>query len=73
MSHEDEIHTAFRQAIRQDENGRLTISTHDFVAELARRNWPHTLRAANHWIEIHITPFQDVSVAPGDDRLFRLS
>ena len=72
MPQEDEIYSAFRQAIRQDENGGLTVSTHDFVAELQRRNRAYTLRAANYWIEIHISRFRDISAESGDYRLFEL-
>lgn len=72
MTQEDEMYHAFHQAIRQDRNGGLTVSTRDFVAELERRNGAYTLRAANHWIEIHISRFRDISAEPGDYRLFEL-
>ncbi|MEN4878317.1 DNA polymerase V subunit [Pantoea agglomerans] len=48
------------------------MSTRDFVAELEQRNSPHTLRAANTWIEMHITTFSDISIEPGECRLFRV-
>jgi len=72
MSQDDEIWHAFREAIRQDDAGQFTVSTQDFVAELQQRNTPHTLRAANTWIEIHITTFSDISVEPGECRLFQM-
>lgn len=72
MSQDDEIWYAFREAIRQDDAGQFTVSTQDFVAELQQRNAPHTLRAANTWIEMHITIFSDISVEPGECRLFQM-
>ncbi len=35
-----EIDAAFKQAIKISEKGRRTVTTKDFVAELAKRNWP---------------------------------
>jgi len=72
MPQSDEIHSAFHQVMRRGGNGRWTVSTRDFVAELERCNRPHTLRAANQWIEIHITLFRDISIESGDYRLFEL-
>ncbi|MCT2419864.1 DNA polymerase V subunit [Pantoea sp. XY16] len=72
MSQDDEIWYAFREAIRQDDAGQFTVSTQDFVAELQQRNAPYTLRAANTWIEMHITTFSDISVEPGECRLFQM-
>ncbi|WP_411705957.1 hypothetical protein [Edaphovirga cremea] len=34
-----EIDAAFKQAIKISEKGRRTVTTEDFVAELAKRNW----------------------------------
>lgn len=73
MPQDDEIWTAFKEAIKRDSAGQLTVSTRDFVARLAQRNSPHTLRAANNWIEIHITIFSDISVEPGECRLFQVA
>ena len=61
MSQDDEVWSAFREAMRRDNTGQCTVSTRDFVAELEQRNSPHTLRAANTWIEMHITTFSDIS------------
>lgn len=69
---DDEIWTAFREAMRHDSTGRLTISTQDFVTQLQQRNAPHTLRAANYWIEMHISVFSDISTEPGECRLFQV-
>ncbi|WP_312056586.1 DNA polymerase V subunit [Pantoea brenneri] len=72
MPQPDEIYSAFCQVMRRSGKGGWTVSTRDFVAELKRRNWPHSLRAANQWIEIHITLFRDISIEAGDYRLFEL-
>ncbi|MXP50473.1 DNA polymerase V subunit [Pantoea sp. Eser] len=70
MPQPDEIYSAFCQVMRRGGNGGWTGSTRDFVAELKRRNWPHSLRAADQWIEIHITLFRDISIEAGDYWLF---
>lgn len=72
MSQDDEVWSAFREAMRRDDTGQCTVSTRDFVAELEQRKSPHTLRAANTWIEMHITTFSDISIEPGECRLFRV-
>ncbi|THB83162.1 DNA polymerase V subunit [Pantoea allii] len=72
MSQDDEVWIAFREAMKRDNSGQYTISTRDFVAELEQRNSPHTLRAANTWIEMHITTFRDISVEAGECRLFQV-
>lgn len=72
MSQDDEVWIAFREAMRRDASGQYTVSTRDFVAELEQRNSPHTLRAANTWIEMHITTFSDISTEAGECRLFQV-
>lgn len=72
MPRDYEIMMAFRQAIKHDAEGRFTISTLDFVKELDRMNWHHTLRAANKWIETHTTTFRDISTVGGEERLFQV-
>ena len=72
MSQDDEIWHACREGTRRDDAGQVTVSTREFVAELQQRNAPHTLRAANTWIEMHITTFSDISVEPGECRLFQM-
>jgi len=72
MSQDDEVWTAFRDAMRQDDVGQCTVSTRDFVAELEQRNASYTFRAANTWIEMHITTFSDISIEDGDCRLFQV-
>lgn len=72
MPRDYEIMMAFRQAIKRDSEGRFTITTLDFVKELDRMNWHHTLRAANQWIETHTTTFRDISSAEGEERTFQV-
>jgi hypothetical protein len=72
MPRDYEIMMAFRQAIKRDAEGRFTISTLDFVEELDRMNWHHTLRAANKWIETHTTTFRDISSNEGEERVFQV-
>lgn len=72
MSQDDEVWLAFREAMKRDNSGLCTVSTRDFVAELEQRNSPHTLRAANTWIEMHITTFSDISIEDGEWRLFQV-
>lgn len=67
-----EIDAAFKQAIKINEKGRRTVTTEDFVAELAKRNWHWGLREANHWIEIYVNTFHDVSTVEGEARTFAL-
>lgn len=67
-----EIDAAFKQAIKISEKGRRTVTTEDFVAELAKRNWRWDLREANHWIEIYVNTFHDVSTEEGEARTFAL-
>ena len=72
MSQDDEIWIAFREAIRRDDAGDYSVSTRDFVTALQHHNVPHSLRAANQWIEIHISTFRDISVETGECRLFQV-
>nr|WP_307570814.1 DNA polymerase V subunit [Pantoea anthophila] len=72
MPQDDAIWIAFREAMKRDSDGQCTISTRDFVTQLNLHNTPHTMRAANAWIEIHITTFSDISTEPGEYRLFEV-
>ena len=67
-----EIETACRAAIVIEPNGRRTITTRRFLAELERYNWHWSPRQANQWIEHYVTTFRDVSTQEGDDRTFQL-
>jgi hypothetical protein len=65
MPRDYEIMMPFRQAIKPDKEGRLTISTPDYVIELECVNWHFTLRTANRWIKMHTTTFHDISLNEG--------
>ena len=43
-----------------------------YAPEIDKRNSPHMLRAANTWIEMHITTFSDISTEEGEWRLFQV-
>jgi hypothetical protein len=65
-----EIGTAFNLALRVEQNGRRTVTTADFVAELEKLNWHWDLKEANSWIENHVTTFRDISDQEGESRKF---
>ena len=67
-----EIEVAFRHAIKISDKGRRTVTTVDFVAELAKVNWVWELREANQWIEERVTTFHDISTEEGDARTFAI-
>ena len=72
MPRDYEIKMAFRQALKRDAEGRLTISTVDFVAVLKRYKWEYSLSEANMWIETHTTTFRDISPTNGEERVFQV-
>ncbi|MCU5775243.1 DNA polymerase V [Winslowiella arboricola] len=63
---------AFRDAVKRLPETGWTVTTDDFVASLARYNWPYTHREANVWIEHHKSQFKDISTQEGEFRTFRL-
>ncbi|WP_435954094.1 DNA polymerase V [Dryocola sp. BD626] len=65
-----EIETAFDRAVKLEPNGRRTITTADFVAELEKVNWFWDLKRANDWIEMSVTTFKDISTQEGESRTF---
>jgi len=72
MPREYEKETAFRNAIKRDQQGRYTVTTIDFVTELERLNWHLTLKEANRWVEIYTSTFRDVSTKEGEERTFQV-
>ncbi|MCC3747223.1 DNA polymerase V [Rouxiella badensis] len=72
MARECEKSGAFDSAVKSSPQGRLTVTTVDFVAELAKRNWHLSLRDANKWIENNICTFMDISTNEGEERTFVL-
>lgn len=67
-----EIEGAFRAAVRIEQSGRRTVSTHDFVKQLEAVNWHMSMKEANTWIECYVTTFKDVSDREGENRTFQL-
>ncbi|BEA10571.1 TPA: DNA polymerase V [Escherichia coli] len=72
MARRYEIPGAFTAAIKSQPGGPRTISTQDFVSELAKVNWHWSLQEANKWIEHYVTTFKDISPNEGENRLFML-
>ena len=67
-----EIEPAFFSAIQIAPDGKKTVTTADFVKELAKVNWHWSLKKANQWIESTVTTFRDVSTQEGENRTFML-
>ncbi|EKS5465596.1 DNA polymerase V [Escherichia coli] len=67
-----EIESAFFAAVRVAANGKRTVTTADFVQELAKVNWHWSLEKANKWIEMSVSTFRDISTEEGDNRTFML-
>lgn len=65
-----EIGYAFDRAMKIDQKGKKTVTTADFVRELAKVNWDWTRRQANDWIEMSVSTFKDISTEEGDNRTF---
>lgn len=72
MPRDYEIPIAFKNSIKVAASGRRTVSTVDFVAELAALNHNYTLKQANQWIEHYQSSFRDVSQEEGERRIFQL-
>lgn len=72
MARHYEIEAAFRAAVKILPKTGRTITTVDFVAELAKVNWHWTEKEANQWIEHHQDQFKDISTQEGECRTFRL-
>lgn len=67
-----EIDSAWRASIVREANGRQTVTTENFVSQLALVNFHWTCRQANQWIETYVTVFKDISTQEGDNRTFML-
>lgn len=72
MGRRDDIPAAFNSSIKVAPNGRRTVTTADFVAELARVNYDWSPKQANEWIEHYQSTFRDVSTEEGERRTFQL-
>lgn len=72
MGRRDDIPAAFRASIQIAANGRRTVTTEDFVRELALANYDWSLAEANRWVEHYQSTFRDVSTEEGERRTFQL-
>ncbi|HHB1216052.1 TPA: hypothetical protein ACOAXM_003609 [Vibrio cholerae] len=53
-----EIDSAWRASIQREPNGRQTVTTENFVSQLALINFHWSCRQANQWIETYVTVFK---------------
>ncbi len=60
-----------REGMRRSAKYGVTVSTSDFVAELAKRNWEMSHQSANEWIAQHVMTFRDVSPEEGHNKLWQ--
>ncbi|ELE9236198.1 DNA polymerase V [Enterobacter kobei] len=67
-----EIEPAFLAALKVLPDGKKTVTTADFVRELAKMNWEWSLKKANEWIEVNVHTFKDISSQEGEERTFML-
>ncbi len=65
-----EIDSAWRASIKREPNGRQTVTTENFVSQLALINFNWSYRQANQWIETYVTVFKDISTQEGENRTF---
>ncbi|WP_313668722.1 DNA polymerase V [Atlantibacter sp.] len=73
MPRRNDIESAFRSAMHTAPGGKRTVTTADFVQELGRINWCCSLRTANHWIEMSVSVFSDITPDASENRTFVLS
>lgn len=72
MGRRYEIGCAFDAAVKIESNGRRTVTTSDFVAQLKKVNYEWSCRKTNRWIEMSVSTFRDVSTTEGENRTFML-
>ncbi|ENP3611608.1 DNA polymerase V [Salmonella enterica] len=72
MARHYEIDSAWRASINREPNGRQTVTTENFVNQLAQINFHWSCRQANQWIETYVTVFKDISTQEGENRTFML-
>lgn len=73
MPHRSDIESAFLAAMHTTPGGKLTVTTADFVRELGRINRCCSLKTANHWIEMSVSVFSDITPDASENRTFMLS
>ncbi len=62
---------AFLAAEVRAPNGRRTVTTVDFVAELEKVNWHYSLTEANEWIRLYVRTYRDVSTQEGEEKTYQ--
>ncbi len=65
-----DIRVSFFEAMRRNPKYGVTVSTSDFVAELAKRNWEMSHQSANEWITQNVMTFRDQSLEEGENKLW---
>jgi len=65
-----DIGTAFGAAVKREPNGRLVVTSVDFVRELEKLHHHCSLSQANAWIERYQTYFRDYIPHEGEDRCY---
>jgi len=66
-----DIRLSFFEAIKRSQKYGVTVSTSDFVVELAKRNWEFNYKQANEWIAQNVMTFRDQSPEEGENRLWQ--
>ena len=70
MPRRSDIEGAFVKAITRAKNGRVIVTTADFVRELGAVNWDWSYEEANRWIKVNTVTFRDITADHGDNKLW---
>ena len=70
MAKYSDIGTAFGAAVKREPNGRLVVTSVDFVRELGKLHHDWSLEQANKWIAHYQTYFRDYTPHEGEDKRF---
>lgn len=71
MPRNGDFRVSFFEAMKRSPKYGVTVSTSDFVAELAKRNWEFSHKQANEWIAQNVMTFRDQSREEGEKRLWQ--
>ncbi len=66
-----DIRISFHEAMRRSAKYGVTVSTSDFVSELAKRHWEMSHKQANEWIAQNVMTFRDQSPEEGENKLWQ--
>lgn len=66
-----DIRVSFFEAMRRSPKLGVTVTTADFIAELAKRNWEMSHQRANEWIAQYVMTFRDVSPEEGHNKVWQ--